>query len=166
VSIPLNRQTVIILIILLPVVEVFVSLECVTLIGWPVALAWTALALVGGLAVVRLAGANALRRLSTQLHQGQLPGRDTLHDVLIVLAGLLLACPGFLTDLLALPLLISPARLALARFITRKLKARTGLAEHTPDETAYTIGPDGKPVRDIEVEVKTDPPQEQEAEHH
>lgn len=156
---PLNKQTLVILIILVPILEILLLRALVPLLGAPFSLVLLVLALVVGISVIRLAGANALRRLSGQLRRGELPGRDTLHDVLVVLAGILLAFPGFLTDVLALPLLVGSTRRAIAEFVIRRLKKRFGPLDPGEDEPTYTIGPDGKPIRDVEVEVRdeTDP---------
>ncbi len=127
------------------------------LLGLPLLLAWVILTFFIGLTIVRLAGASALHNIGLQLRSGQLPGRRTIDDGLHVLAGALLAFPGFLTDFLAVVLLIAPLRHLASALLFSHLSKRLGVPE--PDEPVfhYTIGPDGRPIRDVDVEVHDEP---------
>lgn len=153
----MNVLLVVILLVTTPIVELVLLRRLMPLLGSTVIMTWLVLAVVAGVAVIRLGGGNALRRLRSQLRQGELPGRGTLHDVLLALGGVLLVFPGFMTDVLALPLLVGSTRRAIAELIIAKLTRRFGLGEPANDEEVYSVGPDGRPIRDIEVEVHTEP---------
>ncbi len=95
------------------ILELVVDIEVGHLIGagWTL-LALLVIAVVGGY-VVRREGAAAWRELNQALREGRSPSRRLADAALVLLAGLLLIVPGFLTDVLAV-LLLLPTR-ALAR---------------------------------------------------
>ncbi len=160
----MNVLFVVILLVTVSIVELVLLRRLTFLLGPTVSMTWLVLAVVAGVAVIRLGGGNALRRLRSQLRRGELPGRTTLQDVLLALGGVLLVFPGFLTDVLALGLLVGSIRRAIAELIIRRLTRRFGLGEPANDEEVYSVGPDGRPIRDIEVEVHTEPKPEEDRE--
>lgn len=99
-----------ILFLLLPLAEI----ACFILVGrqiglWPTLLLVVVSGLVGIL-LMRIQGFSALLRLRQTGQTGKLPGREMLDAAMIVLAGLLLLIPGFLTDLVGLLLFLPPVR--------------------------------------------------------
>jgi len=52
----------------------------------------------------------ALRRAQIQAQTGGAPDREIVHGAMIVLAGLLLIIPGFITDIIGLLLFLPPVR--------------------------------------------------------
>lgn len=112
------------LLILWPIAELFVAIKVaeaigvlltvvLLLIGWPV-----------GLWLMKAEGRVAWQRLSAAIAQGIPPGRQVLDGGLILLGGLLLIVPGFITDVLGLALLLSPTRRLTGRAVTRNLQSR------------------------------------------
>ncbi|WP_418059125.1 FxsA family protein [Pimelobacter simplex] len=106
-----------------------VALEVVVLaaVGRSIGVGWTVLLLfldvVLGIAVIRRAGRRAVDALRTRLETGQLPDREVGDRGLVVVAGVLLAVPGFVSDLLAL-LLIVPFTRPLFRGLVAGLAVR------------------------------------------
>jgi UPF0716 protein FxsA len=141
---------------LLPLGDLFLLWKLIPLIGGTLVLAWVVLTIIIGITIVRLAGASALHNIRVQLLTGRLPGRQTLDDGIHVLGGLLLAFPGFITDLLAFPLLVRFSRRLAVSIIIAMLRKRFGVPEPDDDRPVYTIGPDGRPIRDVEVEIHDD----------
>lgn len=83
------------------------------LAGWPV-----------GLWALRSQGRIAWRRLSEAVAAGRPPAREVLNGALVVLGGVLMMVPGFITDVIGLLLLLAPTR-ALARvLVVRNLQSR------------------------------------------
>jgi len=68
------------------------------------------LAAVVGAMLVRRQGAAAWRSLNRSLQAGDPPSRELADATVLVLAGVLLIAPGFVTDVLALLLLFPPTR--------------------------------------------------------
>lgn len=83
---------------------------------------WTFLALVVaaglGFVIVARAGRRAWRAFRQDAVDGIVPGRDVADPVLLLVAGLLLIAPGFISDLLGLLLMLPPTR-SLARGAVR-----------------------------------------------
>lgn len=102
----------------LPALEIFVLIEVGARIGAAETLMMLLGAFVLGLAVMRGQSLATLRKLRT----GVPPDADLLAGPLVFLAALLFMVPGFVTDAVALPLLLPPVR----RFFARRLVARFG----------------------------------------
>lgn len=66
-------------------------------------------AILGAL-LLRIQGIGALRRAQVQAQAGGAPDREIVHGAMIVLAGLLLIVPGFITDIIGLLLFLPPVR--------------------------------------------------------
>jgi UPF0716 protein FxsA len=69
-------------------------------------------------------GLGVLRRIRQQLDLGRVPGAELVDGFLVLFAGALLLTPGFLTDCLALLLLLPPVRAAVRRVLRRWLAGR------------------------------------------
>lgn len=130
------------LLIVWPIVELFVAIQIAQAIGvlltvvlliagWPV-----------GLWLMKAEGRLARRRLSTAVAQGVAPGREVLDAALVVLGGLLLIIPGFITDALGLSLLIAPTRGLIRRAVTHRFQGRivrTATRFSSPAASAYDV---------------------------
>lgn len=104
----------------LPLVEIALFILVGGWIGiWPT-LGLVALAVVAGVMILRSQGAGALGGLRRAARMGQDPGPVLARGVLRVFAGLLLIVPGFLTDALALALLVP----GVERLVMRRMRGR------------------------------------------
>ena len=72
-----------------------------------------------GIWLTKREGIGLLSRIRRQVDAGQVPANDMIDAFLLLLAGLLLIIPGFITDAFGLLLLLPPVR-ALARGRARK----------------------------------------------
>jgi UPF0716 protein FxsA len=102
------------LLLLLALAELLVLIELGSRIDSLPVLGGILLGAGAGLAVLRLGGVATVLRAQQRLAAGQSPAAEILGGVLLAAGGVLLLFPGFLTDVLALPLLLSPARRWLA----------------------------------------------------
>lgn len=64
---------------------------------------------IGGI-LLRIQGIGILAQIGKQIEAGQNPSREVAHGVMVVMAGILLLIPGFVTDLLGILLFIPPVR--------------------------------------------------------
>ncbi len=96
-------------------------------------LLFIAIGVIGTLLLKRQ-GMRALREMQAALGRGEPPAEPVAHAALLVLAALLLIFPGFLSDLMALPLLLPPVRRALIRWLGVQAKRRGG----------FTVWPGGR----------------------
>lgn len=65
---------------------------------------------VVGMSLLRQQSFNTLLRVDQRLQMGEMPAEEILEGFALTLAAVLLIIPGFITDILALPLLIRPLR--------------------------------------------------------
>ncbi len=74
-----------------------------------------------GLFMIRARGWYTLLNVQKQLSQGEIPTRALLKSGIWIVAGILFFIPGFLTDLIALFLLIPTTSLWIEKLITNKI---------------------------------------------
>ncbi len=91
---------------------------------------------IGGI-LLRIQGIGVLRKLSREMDAGRLPAREMIHGAMIVLAGLFLLTPGFVTDILGLLLFIPAVRdaawlLIKDRIVVSGVFRNTGSASGSP----------------------------------
>src|SRR5262245_35669888 len=111
--------------LLLPLAEIAVFVCVGSAIGVFATLGLVLLAGIAGIAILRLQGLATLRRVRTALDRGEVPGAALFDGACLVFAGLLLIIPGFLTDAVALLLLIPPLRATLRGWMARRLQVKT-----------------------------------------
>lgn len=100
------------------VVAIFVFLAAevgaFVLVAHQIGFLWALIALLGASAlgpfVVKRAGLGILARTQDRLAQGELPTRELLDGLVVLIGGLMLCLPGFIGDALGLLLMVGPAR--------------------------------------------------------
>lgn len=115
----------------LPFLEIWVMIAA----GAQFGAAWTVAALfaasAAGAVVIRLAGMRAFRDVDEAMRTGQPPRRGMLDTLMLLVGGILLAVPGFVTAaagvVLALPLTRPALRWAFERWARRRME-RMGAA--------------------------------------
>ena len=113
------------ILIIVPIIEITLFVQ----IGGAIGLGWTLLVILAtamlGARAIRRQGIDALARAQAQMATGKPPVGEIVHGVLILMAGILLLTPGFMTDALGFLLLFPPTRLFVlelaAGFILPKL---------------------------------------------
>ena len=94
----------------LPLLEIAVFIQVGDAIGlWPT-LGAVVLGTMIGVSVVRAQGISVLGRLRSQVDAGQPPEREVFEAFCLVLAGLFILLPGFVTDCLGILLMLPPLR--------------------------------------------------------
>lgn len=107
----------------MPLIEIGLFIEAGGLIGlWPTLAVVVITAMIGS-HQMRRQGLATLARAREQLDRGQLPARELFDGCCLVIAGLLLLTPGFLTDTLGLILFIPAMRDLLRRFLANRQAA-------------------------------------------
>lgn len=96
--------------IALPIVEIAIFIKVGQLIGLLPTLALIiGAALLGGL-LIRQQGLSVLGQLRNNVNSGRMPGRAIADAMMIGVAAMFLVLPGFLSDIVALALLLPPVR--------------------------------------------------------
>jgi UPF0716 protein FxsA len=113
--------------LLVPIAELYVIVQVAGAIGVPE----TILVLIGmsllGAWLARIAGVSVLYRLQRTVRAGRVPSVEIVDGALVLLAGALMITPGFLSDLLAIFLLLPPSRALVRGVVLRRIRARGGL---------------------------------------
>ena len=103
--------------------ELAILIEVGSLIGAGPTIILVLLGVLAGFVVVRREGSAAFRRLGDLVQAGRMPTTEFQDTGIVVLAGVLLMVPGFLTDVAGL-LLLLPATRPIARRPLRRLAVR------------------------------------------
>jgi UPF0716 protein FxsA len=109
------------LLIALPLCELALLIRTGQAIGFWATLGLVAGAALAGAAVMSRQGLTVARKTQAAIALGLSPAGPALDGAFLLLAGGLLVMPGFITDGLALLLLIPPMRRAVARWCVRRL---------------------------------------------
>jgi UPF0716 protein FxsA len=79
-----------------------------------------------GAMLLRIQGFGVMTRVRRELDAGGDPGRELAHGTMILLAGVLLLIPGFVTDIIGLLLFLPPVRDAAWRFLKSRVSVSAG----------------------------------------
>lgn len=146
--------TLFLLFILVPLAEVGVFIEVGGLLGlWPT-LALCLLTAAIGTLCIRYQGFNLINRARAQLDAGEAPVFEVVSGVCLVIAGVLLLVPGFVTDAVGFLLLLPPFR----RFLFDKViePRMTVIAEAQAAKSGQSSPPPRPSVIDGEFEEVSD----------
>jgi UPF0716 protein FxsA len=86
-----------------------------------------AMGILGAL-LLRVQGFGVMTRIRKEMQAGRDPSRDLAHGVMVLLAGVLLLIPGFVTDILGLLLFLPPVRDLAWRFLSARVDISTGFS--------------------------------------
>lgn len=113
------------LFLLVPIIEITVLIQVGQEIGVLNTIGLMIIVSVVGAWLARHEGFVTWRRINEAAARGELPGNELIDGFLILLAGLLLLTPGFVTDLFALTVLFPPTRVAYRSVVRRRFDVRT-----------------------------------------
>lgn len=124
------------LFIVLPIVELYVIVQVAQGIGVLETVGLLVLIALLGAWLVRFQGLGVLARAQRELDAGQVPTTSLLDGLLILVAGVLLVAPGFVTDVLGVLLIVPPTRVLLRSLLVRRYRQRIR-AGSTPRVTRF-----------------------------
>lgn len=107
------------LFLVVPLIELAVLIEVGQRIGALNTIVLLIIISIAGAVMAKREGMAVWRRFRTGLERGQMPSTEILDGVLVIFAGALLLTPGFITDILALALLLPPSRAFVRRSLVR-----------------------------------------------
>jgi UPF0716 family protein affecting phage T7 exclusion len=113
-----------------PILEIIVAIQVQRRVGTTVTILMLLAACAAGTVIVRRVGLQALRRLPAPGREQSraASGRPAPDAALLVLAGVLLIVPGFVTDAAGLLLLLPPVRRGLIALVARRFWSRWSAA--------------------------------------
>lgn len=108
----------------IPIAEIALFIYVGERIGLLATLVLIVITAVIGSALVARQGAGAIAQVQAAFFEARFPGKELAHGAMIVVAGVFLVTPGFLTDVLGFLLLVPPVREAARRVVTRRFAGR------------------------------------------
>jgi len=120
------------LFLLVPIVELTVIITVGARIGVVETLGLMILMSALGAFLAKRQGLRTLRVIRDRLDHGQVPGKELLDGLLILIAAALMLTPGFVTDAAALLLLLPPVRAGIRRVLRGSFERRVFLLRADP----------------------------------
>ena len=108
--------------VVVPLAEIAVLIQVGSWLGLAPTLALIVLSAVVGTWVLRRQGFGVLARARRQMEQGVMPVAEVFEGLCLLVAGVLLLTPGFLTDAAGALLLVPPVRVLLYRWLGHYLE--------------------------------------------
>lgn len=124
--------------IVVPIFELWLILQVAELLGGGASGAMLTIALLIadsllGAWLLQSQGRNVWKELKTSLNAGKLPAREVINGGFVIVGGVLLITPGFLTDILGILMLAPPTRAAFGNwtfaFVSRRVRLATGFTD-------------------------------------
>ena len=131
-------------VILVPIAEIWAAIQVAHGIGWLPTIVLLVVISACGPRLVRRQGTGVWRRARHRIDDGEIPGREAIDGVLLLMAGGLLTFPGFITGVMGALLLLPPVRAAM-RFVAGAWLARK-VRKVRRSATALYRSVDGRPV--------------------
>ena len=122
-------NTVLLLIILIPILEIYLFIKIGSQIG-----AFTTISLIFFTAIIgvyyaRYEGINTLRSGVSQLYQNQTPFFEIMSGAALAFAAFLLILPGFATDLFGFLIIFPPTRKVIFYLLSRKERDKVNIKD-------------------------------------
>lgn len=135
--------------LVVPFLELWTILAVADQIGIPETFVLLIAVAFAGAFLMKRAGLGVLQRIQTKTSQGQLPTDDLVDGAVILGAGALMLTPGFLTDMVALMLLLPPTRAVmrpvLKRWAGRKVRSKVAVFGATASTSTWGPSDPGQP---------------------
>jgi UPF0716 protein FxsA len=141
------------LLVVLFIAELWVMVQVAMAIGVLNTVGLLILMPVLGIWLVKRAGLAVFRRLHATLEAGGVPHKEMIDGFLLLIAGVLLTVPGFITSAVGLLLVIPPVRIVVRSMLVRSLRRRTSFAFRVVDGMGRRVD-----IRDVRSRDISEPP--------
>lgn len=111
------------LFLVVPIAELYLIVQVAGGIGVPETILLLIAISVVGAWLAKREGIGVLRRMQLTVAQGRVPSSEIVDGALVLLAGALMITPGFLSDGLAILLLLPPTRAVVRGAVLRRIRA-------------------------------------------
>ncbi len=119
-------QILFLVVLIVPFAEIYLLLQVGSMIGALPTIFLVVFTAALGAWLLRLQGFATFRRFQENLAQGVIPAYEMIEGPIILLGGLLLLTPGFITDILGFICLIPPLRKKLAQYVIENRLIQAG----------------------------------------
>jgi len=108
----------------MPIIEIALLVQVGGIIG-----GWNTIAIViitafVGAYLVRREGFNTLQKAQAKMQRNEVPGKEMVEGLMLVVSGVLLVTPGFITDIFGFLLVLPGSRQFIASHVSKHLKMR------------------------------------------
>ena len=110
------------LFVIMPIVEIAVLINVGEIIGGWNTVALVILSALVGAHLVRREGLSTMAKAQQKMQEGQIPAEELGAGLLLLVAGVLLVTPGFITDIFGLLLTLPYTRGKLAKFVMQNMQ--------------------------------------------
>jgi UPF0716 protein FxsA len=110
-------QLLLLVILIIPFAEIYLLLQVGSIIGALPTIFLVVFTAVLGAWLLRQQGFATFRQFQENLAQGVIPAYEMIEGPIILLGGILLLTPGFITDILGFACLIPPLRKKIAQYV-------------------------------------------------
>lgn len=139
------------LLLFIPILEIAVFILVGGQIGVIATLAMILVTAILGSILLRIQGFATLNSIQMKAHSGEIPGKELVSGVMIMIAGVLLLTPGFVTDAIGFLLFFPPFRHFLWASIASKVVIKTESAfRNTQSGEYYKQSPHQDGVVDLD----------------
>ncbi|MFT7131410.1 MAG: UPF0716 protein FxsA [Cyclobacteriaceae bacterium] len=112
--------------IIVPVIEMFILIKVGSMIGALPTIALVVLTATVGVWLLKREGLATLARLQGKMANGEIPGKELLEGVMLIIGGALLLTPGFVTDAIGFVCLLPGLRQPLAVWLLKHTQFMQG----------------------------------------
>ncbi len=137
------------LLLAVPLAEIATFVVVGSQIGVLATLALVVITAIAGSILLRVQGFGLLTRIRADMDAGRVPARDLIHGVMIMVAGVLLLTPGFVTDTAGLLLFIPAVRDGIWAFLKSRIVV---FSQKSPGAAGQQRGPQGDRVIDLDTD--------------
>ena len=124
------------LIPIIAICEIFLIIKVGGAIGfWPT-VGIVVLTGMTGVWLLRLQGFSLINQVQQKLNRGEMPAAEMMEGVALLMGGVMLITPGFITDIMGLSLILPLSRRALIRLVQKQLASNP----HVQTTTFYSQG--------------------------
>ncbi len=103
--------------IITPIVEMYLLIQVGGIIGALPTVGLVVLTATLGIWLLRLEGLATLNQVQEKLNRGEIPGRELLEGIMLLIGGALLLTPGFVTDAIGFTCLLPMLRKPIAQWL-------------------------------------------------
>ncbi len=116
------------LLIIVPVVELYVLFQVAEPLGWGLSILLLLSISMLGASLMKWQTAGAVGRIQATLARGEMPSKELADAALMIFGGALLLTPGFFTDAVGLAMFIPPLRVIARTLLLKRFSGRASIA--------------------------------------
>jgi len=140
----------------LPVLEIWLLISVGGALGLLPTLGVCIVTGVVGAWLAKAQGGSVLRRVQERVARGELPAKELVDGVMILVAGVMLMTPGFVTDGVGVLLLLPPVRVLVRRWGQRLLERHARASQARAQRFHFYTQGFGQPPRPPERQAEPD----------